>query len=149
MLSGLFALFPAPSGARKAGAALFALTGLALAGAAAAAGPVHSDVLDRIRPGRWLIERPAPEAGTAQLCVHGGAGLVQLRHQGEQCRSVVVEDSLRKVTIQYACPGNGYGQTTIRLAGPDAARIETQGVAQGRPFAFTASARRTGDCGHP
>ena len=58
----------------------------------------------------------------------------------------MVEDAAGEVTVQYSCPGDGYGRTNIRRESGSLVQIESQGIADGRPFQFTAEARRTGAC---
>jgi hypothetical protein len=48
--------------------------------------------------------------------------------------------------VQYTCRGRGYGRTHIRRETSRLVQIDTQGIADGRPFAFAAEARRVGDC---
>ena len=48
-----------------------------------------------------------------KICVRTGAELIQLRHREAGCNQFVVEDGAARVTVQYTCPGNGYGRTRI------------------------------------
>ena len=57
-----------------------------------------------------------------------------------------VEDGAARLTVQYTCPGNGYGRTSIRRETDSLVQLESQGIHQGMPFEMTAEARRTGDC---
>jgi hypothetical protein len=50
------------------------------------------------------------------------------------------------VTVQYTCRGRGFGRTHIRRETDRLVQIDTQGIADSRPFAFSVEARRTGDC---
>ena len=69
-----------------------------------------------------------------------------MRHSGGNCNRFVVEDADRNVTVQYTCRGNGYGRTHIRKESPSLVQIDSQGIADGKPFQFTAEARQTGRC---
>lgn len=80
------------------------------------------------------------------ICVRTGRELIQLRHSGLRCRNVVVSDDPNEVTVQYTCPGKGYGRTQIRKESGRLVQINSQGIANGLPFAFSAEARRTGGC---
>jgi hypothetical protein len=51
--------------------------------------------------------------------------------------------------VQYDCPMQGWGRTSIKLADPAGYKIETQGIAGREPFAQTLDARRTGACRIP
>ena len=72
--------------------------------------------------------------------------LIQLRHPGQNCTRVIVEDTSEAVTVQYTCRGRGYGRTHVRREADDLVQIESQGIAEGLPFAFASEARRVGSC---
>ena len=72
--------------------------------------------------------------------------VLQLRHPEGGCSQFVIEDAASKVTVQYTCPNNGFGRTNIRRETNSLVQIESQGIADGLPFQFTAEARRTGRC---
>ncbi|MCX7284196.1 MAG: hypothetical protein NTX28_09160 [Novosphingobium sp.] len=102
-------------------------------------------MLDRLEPGLWEV-RARDNAETVQICIDNGRKLIQIRHQREQCRRLVVEDLPGMVTVHYTCPANGYGHTTLRFENPRLAQLETQGIDKGLPFNFVAEARRIGAC---
>ncbi len=103
-------------------------------------------MLDRLDRGSWEL-RVRGEGETSRICIDDGRKFIQLRHSGERCRRVVVEDSPSQVTVQYTCPGKGYGRTQIRRETDSLVQIDSQGIAGGLPFAFAAEARRVGNCG--
>lgn len=119
---------------------------IALGAGSVMAGPPSLAMLDRFEPGQWELRQRDGGGGSSLRCLGNGRTLIQLRHAGLQCRSTVIEDGEASVTVQYVCPGNGYGHTRIRLENPRLAQIETQGVSNGLPFAFAAEARRAGPC---
>ena len=51
-----------------------------------------------------------------------------------------------KRQVQYTCRGKGYGRTQIRRESNRLVQIDSQGIADGLPFSFSAEARRVGDC---
>lgn len=106
---------------------------------------VAGGMLDRLEPGDWEV-RDRDGGDRIRLCIDSGRKLIQIRHQNETCRSVVAEDTPGAVTIAYSCPGNGNGRTRIRFENPRLAQLESQGIAGGLPFDFTAEARRMGNC---
>ena len=125
---------------------------LAIAGLfAASAVPVLAQgpalaMLDGLQKGSWEL-RVRGEGGKAKkICLRDGRQLIQLRHNTEKCRRLVVEDTPNQVVVQYTCPGNGYGRTRIRRETPQLVQIDTQGIADGSPFAFAAEARWVGHC---
>lgn len=115
-----------------------------MASSVVAQGPALS-MLDRLEAGLWEV-RARDNANTVQVCLENGRKLIQIRHQREQCRRLVVEDLPSMVTVHYTCPANGYGHTTIRFENPRLAQLETQGIDKGLPFNFVAEARRVGAC---
>ncbi len=102
-------------------------------------------MLRNLAKGQWTVKY---RDGTRdrKICVKTGQELVQLQHTQAGCSRFVVEDAAAKVTVQYTCPGDGYGRTNIRKETGSLVQIEGQGIASGLPFQFVAEARRTGAC---
>ena len=120
-----------------AGAIGFALPALAQSGGLA--------MLSDLAKGEWTIKyRDGSPA--RKICVRSGQELIQLRHTESGCNRFVVEDGASRVTVQYTCPGNGYGRTSIRRETSSLVQLESQGIASGTPFQFAGEARRTGSC---
>jgi len=126
---------------------------LALAGAGVLTGlavPVLAQgnglaMLGSLAKGEWTI-RQRGGASERKICVKSGAELIQLMHREAGCSQFVVEDGAARVTVQYTCPGNGYGRTSIRRETPALVQLESQGIESRTPFQLTAEARRTGTC---
>lgn len=123
---------------------------LILAGMIALAAPAFANgvslaMLDRLESGRWELR---DRSGTVvqRVCVARGRQLVQLRHQGLNCETYVIEDTPGEVVVQYTCKGRGYGRTHIRRETNRLVQIDGQGIADGLPFEFAAEARRVGEC---
>jgi hypothetical protein len=129
------------------------IAALALAGAGAVLGlavPVLAQgnglaMLGSLSKGEWTI-RQRGGAPDRKICVRSGAELIQLMHRESGCSQFVVEDGAARVTVQYTCPGNGYGRTSIRRETPALVQLESQGIEGKMPFQMTAEARRTGTC---
>lgn len=120
--------------------------GAVLANAAPAFGGGPSlAMLDQLESGRWEL-REHSSTVAQKLCAPSGRRLIQLRHPGAQCSTFVVEDSPAQVIVQYTCTGHGYGRTRIRRETDRLVQIDTQGIADGLPFDFSAEARRVGEC---
>ncbi|MAY20474.1 MAG: hypothetical protein CL955_07635 [Erythrobacteraceae bacterium] len=102
-------------------------------------------MLGGLAKGEWTIKH-RDGSQDRKICVKTGQELIQLRHNEAGCSRFVVEDGANKVTVQYTCPGNGYGRTNIRKENGALVQIESQGIASGLPFQFAAEARRTGSC---
>jgi hypothetical protein len=120
------------------------------AGLVAVAAPVFAlalpelEALSRLERGRWQLRDPA---GTPRsICLGDPTALIQLEHGGVSCEQEVVVSEKGAATVQYSCPGRGYGHTSIRVETPRLARIDTQGLADGRPFSYRVEARKTGPC---
>lgn len=102
-------------------------------------------MLSGLSKGEWTIKH-RDGSQDRKICVKTGRELIQLRHSEADCSRFVVEDGVNKVTVQYTCPGNGYGRTNIRKENGSLVQIESQGIESGLPFQFAAEARRTGGC---
>lgn len=102
-------------------------------------------MLGGLTKGEWTIKH-RDGSPDRKICVRTGQELIQLRHSESGCNQYVVEDAAARVTVQYTCPGNGYGRTNIRRETPALVQIQSQGIAGGLPFQFVAEARRTGAC---
>jgi hypothetical protein len=125
---------------------------LGLAGVLAVAGPVFAlavpklEALAKLEPGRWQLRDPGGSAGRSICLAADPAALVQLEHEGVNCGSEVLASEAGAATVEYSCPGRGFGRTSIRVETPRLARIDTQGLADGRPFAYRVEARKVGSC---
>jgi hypothetical protein len=131
-------------------ATLRIMAGLA-AGAIAFAMPAFGQkptlaMLDQLESGRWELHVRDPGAAVERLCFRDARRLIQLRHPADSCESLIIDDKPSDITVQYNCRGRGYGRTHIRKETGRLVQIETQGIANGLPFAFTAEGRRVGDC---
>lgn len=116
---------------------------------AALASPVIAQaslaMLDTLDRGGWEV-RFRDGSSVRKVCVRTGREFIQLRHTESGCNRFVVEDGASNVTVQYTCRGNGYGRTHIRKESTGLVQIDSQGIAGGKPFQFTAEARQTGGC---
>lgn len=113
--------------------------------AAPAAGQRQSlGMLDQLDSGGWELRERGGEA--RNMCLDSGRRLIQLRHPGALCRSVVVEDQADEVTVQYTCRGQGYGRTHIRRETNRLIQVDSQGIVNGVPFVMSLEGRKTGEC---
>lgn len=118
----------------------------AVPGAAVTAERPALAMLDQLQPGQWEVRDRDLSGGRSRLCLANGRRLIQIRHMRETCRSFTVQDTADTVTVHYTCPGNGYGQTSVRFESAQLVQLETQGIAQGLPFNVRAEVRRVGAC---
>lgn len=122
------------------------LAGLLAAFAAPAIGQRPSlAMLGQLEPGRWEL-RTRDGSPVERICLPDTRRLIQLRHPVDACDRLIVDDAATEVTVQYTCRGRGYGRTHIRRETNRLVQIDTQGIADGLPFAYAAEARKVGDC---
>lgn len=124
--------------------AFFLVATASLAAPAAGEKPVLA-MLGQLDPGGWEL-RMRGDGTTEKMCLNNGRQLIQIRHPGIPCASVIVEDSPNDVTVQYTCRGHGFGRTHIRRETDTLVQIDSQGIASGIPFSFAAEGRRIGAC---
>jgi hypothetical protein len=98
-------------------------------------------MLSALDNGQWEV-RARDGSAVRKVCVRSGLELIQLQHGLGGCSRFVVEDGATAVTVQYTCRGNGYGRTSIRRETSSLVQIESQGIADGAPFQFSAEARK-------
>ncbi len=103
-------------------------------------------MLESLDPGSWALRERGVGKREERICIRSGRDLIQLRHPGLACEHVVVVDRPNEVTVQYTCPGRGYGRTSIRRETDGLIQIDTQGIRNEQPFAFAAEGRRVGAC---
>jgi hypothetical protein len=101
--------------------------------------------LTKLERGRWLV-KDAEGAERQSVCIGDPMLLVQLEHGAGRCTREVVANDATIGTVQYSCPGRGFGHTTVRVETPRLAKIDTQGIVDGQPFGYRAEARRLGGC---
>jgi hypothetical protein len=126
---------------------VLALAGLVAVSAApqAAAQGKGLALLARLTKGEWTIKH-RDGSPDRKICLRTGQELIQLRHPEGGCSQFVIEDAEAKVAVQYTCPNNGFGRTSIRKETAGLVQLESQGIEGGLPFQFTAEARLTGSC---
>ncbi|KQM20259.1 DUF3617 domain-containing protein [Novosphingobium sp. Leaf2] len=101
-------------------------------------------MLDALDRGSWELRERGGDA--RNMCLDSGRRLIQLRHAGATCNTVVVQDEADEVTVQYSCRGQGYGRTHIRRETNQLIQLDSQGIVNGVPFSVSAEGRRTGSC---
>src|SRR4051812_39145507 len=94
--------------------ALLAALAAAAAFPAVAVIAAGGDRLAQLEPGKWTMEG-SDGANARELCLGDPAQLVRLEHAGLACTHDSVAGDGRGATIQYSCPGHGYGHTILRI----------------------------------
>lgn len=115
----------------------------------AAPGTVAGDgmsltALNEIESGLWQLE--VKGQAPRQLCVADPLVLMQIEHEQSGCSRFVIANDAKAATVHYSCQRSGWGRTTVRVATPRSATIQTQGIARNAPFDYVVQARRVGDC---
>lgn len=102
-------------------------------------------MLNGLQKGAWTL-RIRDSGEQQRICLKDGRELIQIQHRQPPCRSFVVSDQPDQVVVQYTCPGNGYGRTSIRREGSGLLQVQSQGIHNGTPFSFSGEARFAGRC---
>lgn len=124
-----------------------ALAASALAGATVVPAQAPSlAMLDRLEKGSWQLRERGNEAEFQTVCVGDARRMIQVQHPRANCSRYIIEDTAKSVTVHYTCPGAGHGRTSIRSETNRLVQIDTQGIADGKPFSQAIEARRAGPC---
>lgn len=125
----------------------WALAGVALAAATAVPAQAPSlAMLDRLEKGQWQLRERGSDTVLQSLCVGDARRMIQVYHPRSGCSRYVIEDTPNAVTVHYTCPGAGHGRTSIRAETNRLVQIDTQGIAEGKPFSQAIEGRRVGAC---
>lgn len=130
--------------AARRGALLFGLAVVVAVPALALAGDIPA--LARLERGKWLVRSAAQSRIERTICLGDPALLLQIEHGAAGCSRALVTADEHGGTIQYTCRGRGYGRTSVRVETSTVATIDTQGLIDGRPFAYRATARKVSHC---
>ena len=101
--------------------------------------------LGQVERGRWELRG---QDGTAigAVCLGDPLLLGQPFNAPHPCSSEILSSDAHVVTVGFVCPGMGRGRTAVRVETPRLVQIDSQGIANGTPFALRAQARKTGPC---
>lgn len=125
---------------------MFAFASLVLASAPAPAQAPSLAMLDRLEKGRWQLSERGKTEALQSICLGDARRMIQIYHPRSNCSRYVIEDKPASVTVHYTCPGAGHGRTTIRAETNRLVQIDTQGIANGKPFSQAIEARRVAAC---
>ena len=102
--------------------------------------------LAQVAPGLWEVSGVPGAKAPIRQCVADLLALAQFEHRSENCSRHVIRDVGNSATVEYTCPGGGFGRTEVGVVTPRSLRLDTQGISDGLPFHYVAQARRVGDC---
>lgn len=125
--------------------ALLAVAALSGATAVPAEAPSLA-MLDMLEKGSWQLRERGNTVVAQTMCLGDARKMIQIFHSRATCSRYVIEDTPKSVTVHYTCPGAGHGRTTIRAETNRLIQIDTQGIADGKPFSQVYEARRSGAC---
>ena len=118
-----------------------------LAGATAVPAQAPSlAMLDGLEKGSWQLRERGSDTLLQTVCVGDARRMIQIQHPRANCSRYIIEDTPKSVTVHYTCPGAGHGRTSIRSETNRLVQIDTQGIADGKPFSQAIEARRAGAC---
>ena len=120
--------------------------GAALAIAAAGAAAQNASVLAQAAPGLWELDGVPEARGKVRQCFGKLSALVQYEHRSRSCKPVTLSDSGKTMVVHYTCAGSDFGRTSVKVITPRNIKVDTQGISDGLPFAYTIEARRVGEC---
>jgi hypothetical protein len=103
-------------------------------------------MLDRLEKGSWQLRERGKDTVLQTICVGDARRMIQIQHPRSTCSRYIIEDTPNSVTVHYTCPGAGHGRTSIRSETNRLVQIDTQGIADGKPFSQAIEARRAGGC---
>jgi hypothetical protein len=125
----------------------WSLAASALAGATAVPAQAPSlAMLDGLEKGSWQLRERGSDTVLQNFCVGDARRMIQIQHPRANCSRYIIEDTPKSVTVHYTCPGAGHGRTSIRSETNRLIQIDTQGIADGKPFSQAIEARRAGPC---
>lgn len=116
---------------------------MVLTGAGAAPAPHLAKGLEA---GAWELRERGADGDVQQLCLSDLRQLLQVRHGRAQCKSFTVSDTPNRLIVTYDCGSAGNGRTDLRVETPRLAQIQSQGIANGAPFAAAIEGRWVGAC---
>ena len=122
-----------------------ALAMMAAASAVQAAAPV-SRLPKGLETGEWELRARGQDGSARKLCISNLSQLLQSRHAGHACKSFTVSDAVRRMVVTYECGAAGNGRTDLRVETSRLVQIQSQGIAEGAPFAFAVEGRWLGAC---
>ncbi|WP_223262852.1 hypothetical protein [Sphingobium sp. SCG-1] len=101
--------------------------------------------LAALESGQWVL-KDRETGRERRLCLGDRRQLLQLRQVRHQCARFVVTDSERQVSVTNDCGAAGNERTDIRIETPRLFQLQSQGIADGAPFAAAIEGRHVGIC---
>ncbi|MBO9574341.1 MAG: hypothetical protein J7494_01260 [Sphingobium sp.] len=99
-----------------------------------------------LEPGLWEFKEVGRTAAPERHCITSLRELLQPVQPRLSCKHFIAENADDHTAIAYDCAARGQGRTALRVETKRLLRIDSQGVAEGRPFSVRLEARRIGAC---
>ena len=99
-----------------------------------------------LETGEWELRERGDGGAVRRLCVTNLNQLLQSRHSGNSCKSFTVSDAADRLAVTYECGAAGNGRTDLRVETSRLVQIQSQGIADGAPFAAALEGRWLGAC---
>ena len=99
-----------------------------------------------LEAGEWELRERGPDGPIRKLCIAHLNQLLQSRHAGNSCKSFTVSETPKRLVVTYECGTAGNGRTDLRIETARLVQIQSQGIANGAPFAFALEGRWAGAC---
>lgn len=131
---------------RLSGAAGFAALVLLGVGMPAPAQAPAPAALAALETGLWEFREIGRSTPPLRRCVSDLRQLLQPMLPTPICKQFTAENGGQQTAVTYDCAARGQGRTALRVETPRLVRIDSQGVADGHPFAVRYEARRLGAC---
>ncbi|WP_327754970.1 hypothetical protein VVT58_10540 [Sphingobium sp. SJ10-10] len=125
---------------------LAAALAMMLAGGAVQASAPQSRLPKGLEAGQWELRERGADGAVRKLCISNLNQLLQSRHAGNSCKSFTVGDTVNRLVVTYECGAAGNGRTDLRIETSRLVQIQSQGIANGAPFAFALEGRWAGAC---
>lgn len=131
---------------RVSKAAICAALVLMGAGVASVAQTPGADAVAGLETGLWEFKELGRTAKPEHRCVTNVRELLQPMQPLLSCKHFVSENGADRAAVAYDCAARGQGRTALRVETKRLVRIDSQGIAEGRPFSVRLEARRLGAC---
>ncbi len=119
---------------------------VALTIAAAASAADKPKVLADAAPGLWELSGVPGAKAPVRECLAKIGALATYEHRTRNCAATPLSDDGKVAVINYNCGDGDFGRTSIKVVTPRNLKVDTQGISDGLPFAYTIQARRVGEC---
>jgi len=102
--------------------------------------------LAQTQPGLWELTGVPGSRAPIRQCIANVMVLARFEHRSNNCTAKTLKNDGTHESVEYSCPGAGFGHSDIDVLTPRSLKISTQGISYGMPFSYVLQARRVDDC---